>query len=173
MGLFDADARPPESEADFWKRYHAYINSPAWALKRKQKLRQTRSMCERCPASGHRRRATHVHHLTYERLGHELLTDLEALCNDCHADLHPEHADELRRQGGTARVVHARSLVRMAHNSTEWCNTGRAVTVYNCSVCAKSIKIGQRGLLCKALQRRMHESCWDEYQRLLWKDKAL
>jgi hypothetical protein len=29
-----------------------------------------------------------VHHLTYERLGHEMLTDLKVLCLACHATMH-------------------------------------------------------------------------------------
>lgn len=34
-----------------------------------------------------------MHHLTYERLGCEWLTDLVALCKDCHEQ---EHDDEFK-----------------------------------------------------------------------------
>lgn len=36
-----------------------------------------------------------VHHLTYERIGHEHPDDLIVLCPACHADVHGiEHSDE-------------------------------------------------------------------------------
>jgi 5-methylcytosine-specific restriction endonuclease McrA len=34
------------------------------------------------------RQADVVHHLTYERLGNELLIDLVSLCNGCHDQAH-------------------------------------------------------------------------------------
>ena len=48
--------------------------------------------CERCGRSGHRRNwELHVHHLTYERRGKELLSDVVVLCLNCHAEEHPQH----------------------------------------------------------------------------------
>lgn len=46
--------------------------------------------CERC---GDRTRRLEVHHLTYERFGRELLTDLQGLCEPCH-----KIADEERKR---------------------------------------------------------------------------
>ncbi len=41
----------------------------------------------RCQACGGAERLE-VHHLTYERLGYERLTDLMVLCHACHAEAH-------------------------------------------------------------------------------------
>jgi 5-methylcytosine-specific restriction endonuclease McrA len=65
--------------------YHAYLASDTWQRKRKAVLRRAGYRCERC------RRAVplDIHHLSYQRFEHEDLTDLKALCRDCHwwADL--------------------------------------------------------------------------------------
>jgi 5-methylcytosine-specific restriction endonuclease McrA len=55
--------------------------SREWRQLRKLVFLRNRGYCERCQEQT----ATQVHHLTYERLGHEDLDDLQALCDDCHA----------------------------------------------------------------------------------------
>ena len=65
-------------------KYEAYLCSPEWAAKRLAVLRRARNTCEKCKAS----RATQVHHLTYIRKYRELLTDLIALCGECHEAIH-------------------------------------------------------------------------------------
>ena len=52
-----------------------------------------------------------VHHRTYERLGHELASDLTVLCNRCH-DLHHEHMGLPRREAPVDRPRPPRSLLR-------------------------------------------------------------
>lgn len=76
--------------------YNAYINSAAWQRKRQEALRVAGCECEDCGVTEN----LHVHHLTYERLGNELLSDLRVLCGGgeprksarglggCHADRH-------------------------------------------------------------------------------------
>lgn len=65
--------------------YQAYLASREWALKREAVRKRSGNRCERvidgrrCPKS-----QQSVHHLTYARIGHELLEDLLAVCNDCH-----------------------------------------------------------------------------------------
>ena len=53
--------------------------------------------CERC---GERTRRLEVHHLTYERFGRELLTDLQALCEPCHKIADTERRRWTRRRYG-------------------------------------------------------------------------
>ena len=62
--------------------YHQYMASREWALKREAvKERAYDNACERC----HDALIQSVHHLTYERLGHEAIdTDLIGTCNPCH-----------------------------------------------------------------------------------------
>jgi len=70
------------------KWYQSYLDSPAWAQRRRVALDLSGHACERCGLGG----LLHVHHINYDRVGVELPSDLEALCPDCH---HREHAVEL------------------------------------------------------------------------------
>jgi len=63
--------------------YYAYINSPAWKnIARRCKVKAG-MRCKRCGKSG-TFYSLHAHHVTYSRLGHERLSDLECLCAECH-----------------------------------------------------------------------------------------
>lgn len=64
--------------------YDNYLGSPQWKSLRRAILARAGNVCERC----HIRPATQGHHLTYERLGNETLSDLLAVCRDCHEELH-------------------------------------------------------------------------------------
>jgi 5-methylcytosine-specific restriction endonuclease McrA len=69
---------------DEWRRlYRRYLDSPEWATRRIERLELAGGLCEDCDAQ-----ATHVHHLTYRRVGAERLHDLRALCANCHAIRH-------------------------------------------------------------------------------------
>jgi 5-methylcytosine-specific restriction endonuclease McrA len=61
-------------------KYESRIGSRGWSLLRRAVLERNGGACERCEE----RFAREVHHTTYDRLGHEDLTDLEALCEPCH-----------------------------------------------------------------------------------------
>lgn len=60
--------------------YHKYLASREWSLLREQVRRRSGNRCERCFQNPQHA----VHHLTYERVGHEDLADLMAICNPCH-----------------------------------------------------------------------------------------
>lgn len=68
---------------NWWERYQDYLDSDAWKTRRQHVLARSQNRCERCGAA-----AEVVHHLSYEHMGHEPLTDLMALCYLCH---HHEH----------------------------------------------------------------------------------
>jgi|SRR4249920_1352980 len=79
--------------------YLAYIGPPAspeWEEKRQQKLAEASYQCERCGRKQADGWTLHVHHWTYERLFHELMRDLEVLCEE-----HHKAADEARKLGYT------------------------------------------------------------------------
>ena len=65
--------------------YQAYLASREWAVRREAVRKRSGNQCERIVA-GVRCQAKHesTHHTTYARIGHELLDDLMAVCNDCH-----------------------------------------------------------------------------------------
>lgn len=74
-----------DHDAEWWSWYDAYLRSPAWSRLREQVLARDGHLCQGCRES----RATQAHHLTYERVGAELLFDLIALCDRCHERCHP------------------------------------------------------------------------------------
>lgn len=65
-------------------KYHDYVKSAAWAKKRKRALMMLGSKCRICGSIDR----LHVHHKTYKNLGHEPMSDLEILCEPCHANEH-------------------------------------------------------------------------------------
>jgi len=64
--------------------YAEYLRTPEWARKRRLAIKKADFRCERCGSAVN----LEVHHLTYDRLGHELLTDLVVLCHNCHSTIH-------------------------------------------------------------------------------------
>jgi 5-methylcytosine-specific restriction endonuclease McrA len=69
---------------DYRPAYAEYMASATWKQVRLWKLERAGWKCERCGRKG----KLDVHHLTYDRLGRELLTDLQALCRLCHQSCH-------------------------------------------------------------------------------------
>ena len=71
--------------------FEEYRLTPEWRARRHRVLFRAGKQCELCEE----REFLQVHHKTYERYGQELLTDLIALCRECHARHHnvlPEEA---------------------------------------------------------------------------------
>lgn len=66
---------------------HQYLQSPEWKALKKLKLEQSNHKCQLCSSTSN----LHLHHLTYDRLGNELLTDLTILCNHCHQLQHDHY----------------------------------------------------------------------------------
>lgn len=64
--------------------YEDYLLTPEWQDTRRRALVKAGHRCERCRA----RDGLEVHHLTYERKGHELPEDLTVLCRRCHEAAH-------------------------------------------------------------------------------------
>lgn len=70
-----------------WESYQQYLNSNTWKKKRKRKLHQVGYKCEICSGTDN----LQVHHLTYERIFQEPLSDLQVLCGDnCHPTEHED-----------------------------------------------------------------------------------
>lgn len=68
---------------------------------------RAKGRCEKCGKRGSRRNwELHVHHLTYERYGHELVDDLIVLCLECHGQEHPSHT--FRTRAGQLRAARIR-----------------------------------------------------------------
>ena len=66
--------------------YAIYMRSAKWRKKREAKLKSVSHRCQniRCKSPLN----LEAHHLTYERLGREKLSDLKILCFVCHMETH-------------------------------------------------------------------------------------
>ena len=65
--------------------YKEYSGSPAWKVKRDRVIQRDGGQCV-CGAQ-----ATEVHHKTYDNIGKEPLSDLVALCKECHGREHESY----------------------------------------------------------------------------------
>lgn len=63
--------------------YENYLKTSHWQ-ELKQRIYAKYRQCQNCGA----KRGLDVHHKTYERLGHEKLSDLRLLCRECHYRTH-------------------------------------------------------------------------------------
>lgn len=79
-----------------FKSYDEYIHSTEWRNKRIYVIYRAQGHCEGC---GREEKFLDVHHLNYDRLYREKLTDLQALCKTCHPK-----ADEERRRIKEAEI---------------------------------------------------------------------
>lgn len=75
-----------KQSTDWWEQYNEYLKTPQWRKKRDMVMRRAGELCEGCG----QRKATQVHHKTYEHVGNELLFELVAVCYQCHCILHPD-----------------------------------------------------------------------------------
>ena len=70
--------------------YPRYLASREWRLKRKDVIDANDNLCYRCLSAP----IQDVHHVTYERLGHEEPDDLIGLCRPCHEYVSAERDDD-------------------------------------------------------------------------------
>lgn len=77
-----------EKSRQWWAWYEGYLRTPEWWLIRDKVMRRARGICEGCGEA----RATQVHHLTYQRVGKEMMFDLVAVCDECHVSIHETKA---------------------------------------------------------------------------------
>jgi 5-methylcytosine-specific restriction endonuclease McrA len=64
--------------------YRDYLTSEEWAQRRAFMLKRADYRCQDCNSP----ESLQLHHLTYERIGRERITDLLVLCSDCHTAYH-------------------------------------------------------------------------------------
>lgn len=69
---------------EFFREYSEYLNSNKWRLKREKVLERDKYLCQACLT----RKATQVHHISYEFIYNEPLFDLISVCTECHDKIH-------------------------------------------------------------------------------------
>ena len=77
----------PVLERRLWYRDY-YLQSRHWARFRAKAKRYYGNKCARCFRYGINGVTIDVHHLSYERLWHERLEDVQLLCRECHKQKH-------------------------------------------------------------------------------------
>lgn len=82
---FFEERRSARSE-QWWAWYNDYLLSEEWAERRRKVMHRCGGWCEGCADAP----AAHVHHLTYDHVGDELLFELVGVCEDCHERAHEE-----------------------------------------------------------------------------------
>jgi len=80
--------------------YRAYLKSKKWEQKRLQVFKHYGKRCYACLTY---KGPIQVHHLSYDKVGHEPITDLMPLCKDCHKEVTRIYRSNGRR--GLRRVT--------------------------------------------------------------------
>ena len=70
--------------------FSKYQQTREWKVKRSRVLSLARHRCQLCNRVGSPGSPLEVHHNNYDRYGDELLSDLVALCEECHGHYHGE-----------------------------------------------------------------------------------
>jgi len=84
--LLPVPSLPPRLEG----RYHTYLLSSDWRKKRNKVIRRDGFRCSICGSE----KLLEVHHLTYDHVFVEKLTELVTLCSHCHRVLHREAEED-------------------------------------------------------------------------------
>jgi 5-methylcytosine-specific restriction endonuclease McrA len=64
--------------------HRRYLRSASWKALRLLIFKRDGYTCRVCGRKSFDTRKLHAHHLTYDRLGNERMTDLETVCMRCH-----------------------------------------------------------------------------------------
>jgi len=75
------------------QEYQGYLKSGHWQEIKAKFARSNSKRCFLCGETG----ILHLHHKTYDRLGHEKLGDLVYLCPKCHEFVHSLAVEEQNR----------------------------------------------------------------------------
>lgn len=81
----EAERIAEKTKWDDWY-YGEYLRSPAWRELQRATFERDKHLCQGCRKAP----AVLVHHLTYIRVGREMLFDLVALCRKCHDQIHEQ-----------------------------------------------------------------------------------
>jgi hypothetical protein len=113
-------SRGKRSAKAWSKPYVDYLQSPAWrdVIDRFKQFKAYE--CQFSPDGHGCSGALHLHHLTYERVFHEDLDDLIALCRWHHRQLHQHFDSELRRDPGLELADFSRTWVRGPSTTLKW-----------------------------------------------------
>jgi 5-methylcytosine-specific restriction endonuclease McrA len=90
--------------------YNKYITGPRWAAKREAWFNAFGKWCRACKTTYG---PIQLHHMTYDRLGRERMSDLVALCNKCHREVEALY----RRSGRVDRTAITLAYIKAKRKS--------------------------------------------------------
>lgn len=96
--------------------YKTYLQSAEWQKKRNERLKIDDYKCQKCG----RPFDLQVHHLTYDRIGHEDMCDLITLCKHCHARIE-EYKTKYRLAGVENYGEYRQTKKKHSDNVAEFC----------------------------------------------------
>jgi len=82
--VFNVETRVELISRHYKKVYHSYLNTKEWHDKRNKMLKYANYKCSRCENTEN----LQIHHLNYNTIGDESLSDLEVVCVSCHKKTH-------------------------------------------------------------------------------------
>lgn len=112
---------------DSKEKYALYLCSREWAELKRAVHERAAGKCERCGI----RPIDAVHHLTYIRKYHELLADLQGICNSCHGFTHGKSDFDPRSETACASATWGMVDVVMDQPLIEQRRDGRAALQYD------------------------------------------
>jgi len=138
--------------------YHKYLCSSHWLKFRQQALDYYGKKCADC---GTEHARFDVHHLTYDRIGEELLGDVVILCHDCHTARH--------EKGNPVHCSHqtlSHSIVTCGGSTHFW---------WYCKDCQRLVCLREptdKELINAELLKQKHEKwCAREFEKQQIRDK--
>tara|TARA_R110000824_G_scaffold387601_1_gene582948 strand:+ start:110 stop:643 length:534 start_codon:yes stop_codon:yes gene_type:complete len=82
--IFNLETKVLLISRHYKKVYHSYLNTKEWHDKRNKMLKYANYKCSRCENT----EKLQIHHLNYNTIGEESLSDLEVVCVSCHKIIH-------------------------------------------------------------------------------------
>ena len=79
-----APIKPPKIPAVLYEQYRQYTASNKWKIKRDNRMALDNHECALCFTTSH----LQVHHITYDRIFNEKMSDLLTVCKSCHEIIH-------------------------------------------------------------------------------------
>lgn len=116
--------------------YQEYLDSPAWEMKRDKVIERDGDQCV-CGAQ-----ATEVHHKTYNNIGKEPLSDLVALCKECHDRVHKPYAPrdpQPSTQPGQAYWDQFKTYVKKNGNQLQFFPESSGTSIYGIEIDGKTL----------------------------------
>jgi len=107
--------------------YDNYLKTRHWKQLRKQLVPKD----HKCTVCGKSNKAIHLHHITYERVGHELPTDLIPLCEKCHNYIHNKgYADGFT--GTKQEIIYLRQQMGITYTENRNTSTHKCESCQGC-----------------------------------------